>query len=423
MMKMDRVQDPDRFMAFIDRRAREIAQTHQRNRSSLVKILGEYFWKKMPDSKFRSAQIITRLDNLHTDADLTQFLEKEQTIRDPLTCLQYKFFFVPDFSESQSVLIFKQHHCFCDGIATLVLTCGMTKSYNPDQFSRLAPPMSLCDRFMKYATLPMTMTMAYFSLFAHRDGENEVANNFSKLTGQRKIAFTKPLSIEHAFDKAKRHGSSLTDLILSTVTLTFGELVRSQNQVQVSMPFTLRGFPRNFKKLKVNNDFAVLPKLLSFPVDAQNSRIELFQSDQVFRETLLTKMAQTNADMRSVKSKFTALGWYFMMKYFMFLLRVPMVVSPWTVANTYTSVVSVVPGKKEPFVFDMENAGREGVTVHSVAYFVPGSGRLANGVSVITHGKELSLAILADTSYWEQDQHKRFCETFERIFEKSMQVL
>jgi hypothetical protein len=85
-----------------------------------------------------------------------------------------------------------------------------------------------------------------------------------------------------------------------------------------------------------------------------------------------------------------ALGWYFMMKYFMTLLRYPMNYCPWSVAPSYTAVLSVVPGKKAPYVFDFKSKeGKDGVTVRSLAYFVPGTGMLANGISAITHGGKM----------------------------------
>ena len=136
---------------------------------------------------------------------------------------------------------------------------------------------------------------------------------------------------------------------------------------------------------------------------------------------------ETNEDIRSAKTKFMALGWYFMMKYFMFLLRVPMNYSPWTVAPSYTAVVSVVPGKKAPYVFDFYNTSKGatgGVTVRSLVYFVPGTGRLANGISAITHGGKVQLGVCSDSSYWPEDQHhQRFIKIFEQVFEKTVELL
>ena len=105
--------------------------------------------------------------------------------------VQYIFYFVPDYSEQESLLIFKSHHCFCDGIATLVLTSSLTEEYSPSLFSNI-------DTIMKYITLPFSMAFAFRSLFNYRERSNEI-NNKSKLTGKRKVAYSKPLNIDLAF--------------------------------------------------------------------------------------------------------------------------------------------------------------------------------------------------------------------------------
>ena len=112
--------------------------------------------------------------------------------------VQYIFYFVPDYSEQESLLIFKSHHCFCDGIATLVLTSSLTEEYSPSLFSKLSPPFSCIDTIMKYITLPFSMAFAFRSLFIYRERSNEI-NNKSKLTGKRKVAYSKPLNIDLAF--------------------------------------------------------------------------------------------------------------------------------------------------------------------------------------------------------------------------------
>jgi hypothetical protein len=51
---------------------------------------------------------------------------------------------------------------------------------------------------MKYVTLPFSMAFAFRSLFSHRERSNEI-NNKSKLTGKRKVAYSKPLNIDLAY--------------------------------------------------------------------------------------------------------------------------------------------------------------------------------------------------------------------------------
>jgi len=77
---------------------------------------------------------------------------------------------------------------------------------------------------------------------------------------------------------------------------------------------------------------------------------------------------------------FLGIGFYYMMKYFVGLLRYKMVNDPSRICNNYTSVFSCVPGPKKPWVI-------QDVNVHEVFYFVPGAGALGCGIGVLTHGE------------------------------------
>ena len=83
-------------------------------------------------------------DAITCDSDLINFLEIEQTKRDPLNTLQYQIFIVENFNSDESLLILKSHHCMCDGIATLVMTSSFArKPYSKDMFNQLVPRLSL----------------------------------------------------------------------------------------------------------------------------------------------------------------------------------------------------------------------------------------------------------------------------------------
>ena len=86
-------------------------------------------------------------------------------------------------------------------------------------FSRLSPPFSLVGTVVKYITLPFTMLYAFNSLFNYREKSNEI-NIKSKLTGLRKVAYSKLICIGDAFEKAKRNKVSINDIFLTTITLT-----------------------------------------------------------------------------------------------------------------------------------------------------------------------------------------------------------
>ena len=44
--------------------------------------------------------------------------------------LQYRFYLVPDFSETQSVWMFNVQHCFADGVGLVSTLCALRDNYN-----------------------------------------------------------------------------------------------------------------------------------------------------------------------------------------------------------------------------------------------------------------------------------------------------
>jgi hypothetical protein len=87
---------------------------------------------------------------------------------------------------------------------------------------------------------------------------------------------------------------------------------------------------------------------------------------------------QQRKQVRDTKNIFLGLGFYYMMKYFVGLLRWSMINDWKSICNNYTTVLSCVPGPKKGWVFG-------GLKVRQVFYMVPGVGRLGCGIGVITH--------------------------------------
>ena len=87
-----------------------------RTKAKLVKIMGKYYYKKMEEEEFKHKfpKFCQVIDGIHDQQQLADFLAKEQCIRDPYDQVQYKFIFVPNYTEKESVFIFKCHQCLAD---------------------------------------------------------------------------------------------------------------------------------------------------------------------------------------------------------------------------------------------------------------------------------------------------------------------
>lgn len=120
-------------------------------------------------------------------------------------------------------------------------------------------------------------------------------------------------------------------------------------------------------------------------------------------------LVEQNDKVRSFKTIFLALGFYYMMNYFVGILRWKMCFDWTKICNNYTMVFSCVPGPKKAWCF-------EGLKVRQVFYLVPGAGALGCGVGVITHDGWAQMAVGCDESYFPNDSHKTFVRYFEEIF-------
>ena len=136
-----------------------------------------------------------------------------------------------------------------DGVATMACTGNFDESgYSKDQFHRLAPlKTSLKTELIKLLTLPISMILAFRSIFAYSTVKNvNELNPKGRLTGERKVTYSKQLETDVVLDKLKKHGVSLNEFVLSIVTLSLSEMIDQSNEVQTVVPFTLRDFPDKF---------------------------------------------------------------------------------------------------------------------------------------------------------------------------------
>ena len=95
----------------------------------------------MKDAFFR----LDTLDDgteIHSDEHLVRFLEKEVTIPFHDDTLFYKVFAVENYSDRESVVIFKCHHALGDGMSLVGLLTSLQDHYSHDQLYEFAPNVS-----------------------------------------------------------------------------------------------------------------------------------------------------------------------------------------------------------------------------------------------------------------------------------------
>ena len=99
---------------------------------------------------------------IHNETELAEFMSELQSLREPLGFVQWRLYFIEDFSEDESVMVYKVHHSLADGIATVLMFSGLTDEPKIENYPRIMPHMSV---FMKlFITLVMPIYVQWIGI-------------------------------------------------------------------------------------------------------------------------------------------------------------------------------------------------------------------------------------------------------------------
>jgi len=100
-----------------------------RTKSKVVDVFGKSYWVQMTDAEFQIAKITAYIvvDGIHNKKDLEDFVAKEMLKDVDLRKeLPYKFYFIPNYNEDSSIIIFLTNHAFCDGVSLYPIMTALT---------------------------------------------------------------------------------------------------------------------------------------------------------------------------------------------------------------------------------------------------------------------------------------------------------
>jgi len=99
-----------------------------RLKSKVVKAFGKFMFKEMPDQEVRDKvdDYMPVIDGIHDEKALADCMALQQSSRLPLSGTQWRLFFVPNYSETESLFVYKVHHSLADGIANILFFNDMT---------------------------------------------------------------------------------------------------------------------------------------------------------------------------------------------------------------------------------------------------------------------------------------------------------
>lgn len=134
---------------------------------------------------------------------------------------------VPDFTETQSIIIWKSHHVIGDGIGTLLFLSTLQDEYSPDQWIQTSSIPSFFMKVMLILTKPLTLTYAFLCFFFWST-DNNVLKQGKPLNGYKKASILKPMDVATLKKIGKFHNqATINDVVLGLVSVSMKEYMKS----------------------------------------------------------------------------------------------------------------------------------------------------------------------------------------------------
>ena len=407
---------------------------YPRFRQRPVKAAGRYQWQS--DEHFDLAHHVVRIDLSRGagDAELEALVSKlVSTALDPDHPL-WQFHLVGNYKDGSAVIL-RIHHCYADGIALIQVLLSMTDA---DRAGRRAGPVptsaanrgdteddALAQLLSPLAGMLKLASAAGSTLIEKgtelwRDPGKIIAlaEQGGALTGEiaklalmgedsatpfkgepgvaKRVAWADPIALDDVKTIGKALGCSVNDVLLSSVAGALrGYLVHRGEDVgdmmiRALVPVNLR--PPE-KAYRLGNKFGLV--FLDLPIGIENP---------------IARLYAVRANMKELKGSFQpviALGILAAMGAGPQILQEQLLTM---LAKNATAVMTNVPGPQQPLYF-------AGGKIDRLMFWVPQSGNIGMGVSIITYAGEVQFGLITDRSLCPDPEHviERFAPEFEKL--------
>lgn len=125
-------------------------------RTILKKYLGFYFWKEVTE-EFANKQIMQLEMDLKSEDDCMAYLNKIARTEIDITKPRWEFRHVENYTKDKSVVFFRMHHGWCDGVGFVSLMSALTDNQFTTKLTKQIIKLSLIEKIWIGITTPFTL--------------------------------------------------------------------------------------------------------------------------------------------------------------------------------------------------------------------------------------------------------------------------
>ncbi len=307
--------------------------------------------------------------------------------------------------EGGSALIVRIHHCIADGIALISVTMSLVDGgAAPPERKRRGAAQGADDWIAETLLRPLTdVTLKALDVLG--DSPVEVAklayqvlsdaaalalmpdDSKTRLKGQpigrKRVAWCEPLPLDEVKAVGRALNCSINDVLLSCVAGALGEYLRAQGdevkgqEIRAMVPVNLRPMDQAHK---LGNRFGLVPLVL--PIGIENPVERVYEARRRMNalkgstQPLLAFCVLTLAGLLIKPAQDAIMGLF---------------------GNKTTAVMTNVPGPRDKLKF-------LGSTLEQTMFWVPQSGNIGLGVSILSYGGGVQFGVITDAGLCPQPQ-------------------
>lgn len=212
-------------------------------------------------------KLVRNETGIHNERQLANFMEKQQSIRDEFDNVQWRAFLIEDYSDTESVFVYKVHHCVADGISSILMCANLTDKPDVKTFPYMALRFAFWQRALINLTVPLMIGfISVQQLFCWRYERNGIksARIEGSMSGLKSFALAKDIPLDYVKAKCGDLGVTLNEFIFGIISQTMKQCLefhddRETKSIRLAMPFSLRPTPKHELDFRPCNDFAILP--------------------------------------------------------------------------------------------------------------------------------------------------------------------
>jgi WS/DGAT/MGAT family acyltransferase len=353
----------------------------------------------------------------------------------------WQFHVIEDFDDGRSAIVSRIHHCIADGIALISVMLSIADGGKAPPGRAQQQPRDDADWLTDVFLRPFTnLTVKAIGLTSDgmAKGLEMLANPQQPLIGSmemarvgyqvltdaaaialmsddsptrlkgtatpgKRVAWGEPLPLDVVRIVGKALNCSINDVLLSSVAGAIGEYLRdkgddpSGQEIRAMVPVNLRPME---KAHQLGNRFGLVPLVL--PIGIGNP---------------VERVYAVRARMNELKTSYQPVLAFGVLAVAGLLIKPVQAALLNTFSRKATAVMTNVPGPREPLKFC-------GSTIEQVMFWVPQSGDIGMGVSILSYGGGVQFGLITDRKLCPDPEAiiDRFAPEFEKLLLVTMML-